>query len=513
MTNEEKQQHQRRVDARRKSMMLIRRLRDEQFRNGDQRKEFIQIITQLALSSDAEARKVIKQIGDFMSNYQWPIRRIGEETKFNQLINRLHHLLEKEEMSEIAKYTPILSEEKRKAFLENKRLDEAFNVQNIERFLRRTAIILQRYSGKQFTYVAKEKFRKVKDKEYLGITYSVGTTLLVRFNFTSQSVDQVAEVDLWLAYGSKPPITIDCRNTPFVTKLKEIGSIIRKGSVTPADTKQVTIYRKGKEVPILSPEEVEFKADMEEYKVMENDLEGRVQLFKDAIKVLVTSDDIHGVIATGTPGIGKSYTVLDVLESSAQNGGFDMKRNQDFIYLKGGKITSPQFFGYLRKYPDKLLVIDDAADTLLKDVDVMGMLKGALEPGSADRMAMYSTGRSSDDDDEGKIIDPYRGKLIFISNLAMKDLKYIDPVIDRVFHVHFDVDKKTVMDFIYKMLANIVPSATMEVKEEAFDFFKKYHSEFNSVKLKGVSVRAFTKVVALLQGGTKNWKQLALNIA
>ena len=418
-------------------------------------------------------------------------------------------------MNEIKGYKPILSEEARKAFLENKRLDEAFNIQNIQRFLARTAIVLQRYSGKQFKYTTVEKFRKIQKKEYVGITYTAGTTVMVRFNFTKDTVDQVAEVDLWLSYGSKPPITIDCREVPFVQKLKEIGNIIRKGSISNDDTKQLKIYRKGKEVPILSPEEVEFAKEVEEYKVMENDLEGRVNLFKDAIKVLVTSNDIHGVIATGTPGIGKSYTVLDVLEGKAENGGFEMKRNSDFIYLKGGKITSPQFFSYLRKYPDKLLVIDDAADTLLKDVDVVGMLKGALEPGPADRMAMYSTGRLSDpeDDDPGKIIDPYTGKLIFISNLNMNDLKYIDPIIDRVFHVHFDVDKKTVMDFIYKMLANIVPSASMDVKEEAFDFFKKYHTEFNSVKIKGVSVRAFTKVVALLQGGTPNWKQLALNIA
>lgn len=517
MTSQEKEIHQRKVDNRRKAMMLIRRLKNEQFRNGEQRKDFIQIITQLALSSDAEARKVIKAIGDFMSSYSWPIKRLGEDTTFLKLINKLYHILEKEEMkpSTIQRYKPILSAEQRKAFLENKRLDEDFNIKDIERFLRRTSIILQRYSGKKFTYTAKEKFRKVSGKEYLGVTYMAGSTM-VRFNFTKQTIGEVVEVDLWLQYGTKPPITIDCRKTPFTTKLKEIGSIIRKGSISKDDTSKVTIYKKGKEVPILSQDEVQFQKEVEEFKVMENDLKGRVELFKDAVRALVNTNDIHGVIATGTPGIGKSHTVLSVLEGKAEDGGFEMKRNQDFIYLKGGKITAPQFFGYLRKYSDKLVVIDDAADSLLKDVDVMGMLKGALEPGDADRMAMYSTGRLQDpdkEDDDGKIIDPYTGKLIFISNLNMGDLKYIDPVLDRVFHVHFNVDKQTVINFIESMLDNIVPSADLELKKEAFDFFKKFHSEFNSVKIKGVSVRAFTKVVALLQNGTKNWKQLALNVA
>jgi uncharacterized secreted protein with C-terminal beta-propeller domain len=48
---------------------LIGRLRDEDFGNKEQRQEFVKIITQIALSTDEEARRFIKKIGNFASDY------------------------------------------------------------------------------------------------------------------------------------------------------------------------------------------------------------------------------------------------------------------------------------------------------------------------------------------------------------------------------------------------------------------------------------------------------------
>jgi hypothetical protein len=48
---------------------LISRLRDEDFGNKEQRQSFVKIVTQLALSSDVEARRFIKELGNFCSDY------------------------------------------------------------------------------------------------------------------------------------------------------------------------------------------------------------------------------------------------------------------------------------------------------------------------------------------------------------------------------------------------------------------------------------------------------------
>jgi len=48
---------------------LINRLRDEKWSNEDQRKEFCKIITQISLHSDSEARRFIKELGNFCSDY------------------------------------------------------------------------------------------------------------------------------------------------------------------------------------------------------------------------------------------------------------------------------------------------------------------------------------------------------------------------------------------------------------------------------------------------------------
>ena len=48
---------------------LISSLRDERFANEDQRQKFVQIITKLALSNDAEARRFVRELGNWCSDY------------------------------------------------------------------------------------------------------------------------------------------------------------------------------------------------------------------------------------------------------------------------------------------------------------------------------------------------------------------------------------------------------------------------------------------------------------
>ncbi len=48
---------------------LIDKLRTESFGNADQRKKFCGIITQISLHDDIIARRFIKDLGNFCSNY------------------------------------------------------------------------------------------------------------------------------------------------------------------------------------------------------------------------------------------------------------------------------------------------------------------------------------------------------------------------------------------------------------------------------------------------------------
>lgn len=50
-------------------MSMIGKLRDENFGNADQRKSFAQIITQLTLSNDPEARRFVRELGKWCTSY------------------------------------------------------------------------------------------------------------------------------------------------------------------------------------------------------------------------------------------------------------------------------------------------------------------------------------------------------------------------------------------------------------------------------------------------------------
>lgn len=55
---------------RKQIMKVISSLKDNDFYNKETRKDFIKLVTHLALSTDKEARKVVKKISDFMSEYE-----------------------------------------------------------------------------------------------------------------------------------------------------------------------------------------------------------------------------------------------------------------------------------------------------------------------------------------------------------------------------------------------------------------------------------------------------------
>lgn len=86
---------------------------------------------------------------------------------------------------------------------------------------------------------------------------------------------------------------------------------------------------------------------------------------------LVLSRKLAGAIIVGTPGVGKSYTVQEMISKKG------LTEYKDYILLKG-KMSSVGLYLNLWEYRDKLIVIDDC-DQPLKDDDGTNILKGATD--------------------------------------------------------------------------------------------------------------------------------------
>jgi hypothetical protein len=378
---------------------------------------------------------------------------------------------------------------------EETQLDEA--VFAAEKFPQVTRIItkaIQKYTGLKVQYTGKEKIYLGSDQLYVA-NFNVGPTYVVRFGFTSPYGETLKKISV-VKPNIKYEVVVD-ESAKLIPAIEDLAKAIVEGSKASQSTYQVIKHEK--EVPILSNEEKEFEKEYEELLVKESDLKARIELLKDVVRDV---GGIHnGVIISGTAGIGKTHTVRDVIENE-----LGWSEGVNYSFYSGGKITPAALYKILEKDMDKCIIFDDL-DSMWYDLTMSNMLKGALQTSGPRRVTYGSV-----DTQEGF---DFQGSIIFITNLTKTQLlKYGDPVLDRIPNVHFDITKDELMNYILGMLEVIMPGVPIEIKEEAFAFYKKFGPKYSSAKYKDLSIRAFTKTVEQVMKGEPAavWKKRCVNI-
>lgn len=100
----------------------------------------------------------------------------------------------------------------------------------------------------------------------------------------------------------------------------------------------------------------------------------------------------RGIFLTGKGGIGKSYTVTQVLEEN------HMVINRDYVNVSSGSTTAESIYNYLYQYNGKLIVFDDSPD-LFSTAKKVAMWKAALQTEGTDSLVSYPL--TSKDDTKG----------------------------------------------------------------------------------------------------------------
>lgn len=271
---------------------------------------------------------------------------------------------------------------------------------------------------------------------------------------------------------------------------------VRQSSNTPVATKPGTATK------VLSAQELLIQENLAKYRILDTDLKGSIRLLSKLVRD-VGSGGLFGLLVTGTPGIGKTYTTEKILKDE-----FGMTNGLDYLMVSGGKMTSTGLFITLHDNRDKLIVIDDN-DSVWSDTDATNMLKGALQT-EGDRIV------SSMNKDIMKNYETpfgFEGQIIFITNLVGSDLSKAEPVLDRIPQVHFNISQESLISYVEEMLANIYKHIDMEIKIEVFEWFKLMGPTYKSSATKGLSIRSYTKTLDLVLRGHKedDWKELALS--
>ena len=257
-------------------------------------------------------------------------------------------------------------------------------------------------------------------------------------------------------------------------------------------------------------------------------------VFKDLAQYveLIGRRYIPALLITGQGGIGKSFTVTDILNKFGKKG-------EDYVIMKG-RCTPSAMYKFLYNHYNQICVFDDC-DSVFGSEDGMNILKGALDSGNPREISWMTKGPDIVDtfgmesheeieqtlaawsaENHGRDGTPsyfqFKGAVVFISNLTKRDIYKKDrAILSRCTVIDIVLRAKDVINRIETVLPHIKVYdidgknyATPEGKKIVFDFISS--DEFlQNPRMRGkeVNFRLFNQVYAYWAAGFENWKDLA----
>lgn len=127
--------------------------------------------------------------------------------------------------------------------------------------------------------------------------------------------------------------------------------------------------------------------------------------------------NVRAITVTGAPGVGKTYTVEQVLENARK------MKNTNFEIIKGA-ISAVNLYkaAYRNRKPGSVIVLDDA-DSIFNDEDALNILKVLCDSSDVRKVSWLKESNTLVQDDVPQTFE-FNGAMIFISNLDFQ--KFVD---------------------------------------------------------------------------------------
>ena len=207
---------------------------------------------------------------------------------------------------------------------------------------------------------------------------------------------------------------------------------------------------------------------------------------------MVAGDISPSFLLTGIAGVGKTYSIMNVLRSMAFEEGMD------YVVIKGH--SSPMgLYKMLYHHRSKIVIFDDC-DSIWKDQISVNLLKAALDSYSK-RIISWNSMAAEKMDVEPEF--EFTGSIIFISNV---DSSRLDPaVVNRTITANLTLTNDEIMDRIEGIMPKLNPEIDMELKREVIEFMREKQDHF-----KGLSIRTFLQASKIRSAETECWKDMVL---
>lgn len=205
---------------------------------------------------------------------------------------------------------------------------------------------------------------------------------------------------------------------------------------------------------------------------------------------MVVDGKLTSLIITGEGGIGKTYTVMNIINKYAK---------KDDIYVVKGYSTPKGLYNILYEHNGQVIVFDDC-DSVLDDKVAINILKSALD--SYDKRTITWSKSVTKNDTIPTQFD-FNGRVIFISNKS-KDF-FDKAILSRCVFVDLTMTNDEKLNRMYEILPNLLPDYDVDTKIKALSFL------YTNKDIEGINlnIRTLIKLIKIIGSYPNDWQDLA----
>jgi hypothetical protein len=243
----------------------------------------------------------------------------------------------------------------------------------------------------------------------------------------------------------------------------------------------------------------------------DDQIEDRIAERFDVLNFLAHScvdGNSRAAIVSGSPGVGKSYGIMRILEQ------YDPTGNQYTIVKGYSRATGIVKLLYQFRHPGNVIVFDDCDSVFADDIS-LNLLKAVVDTCDQRRVSWLSEGKLLDED-TGELVPrhfDFEGSVIFLTNLdfdAMiarghKLAPHLEALQSRAHYL--DLTLKTAKDKIVRIRQvveqGLLSHLDLDAQVDVLTFVEAYYEN-----MRELSLRAVIKLGAL-RASNDNWLKIA----
>lgn len=237
-----------------------------------------------------------------------------------------------------------------------------------------------------------------------------------------------------------------------------------------------------------------------------SDLKERFRILSILTKGALAKN-VRSVVVTGAPGVGKTYTVENILSTST---------NKHTIVRGTLSAINLYMLAYEHRTEGSVIVLDDA-DEIFQDLDAVNILKALCDSSNVRRVSYMKEAHQLKENDVPQSFE-FNGAMIFISNVDFqkfvddgknKFAPHMNALMSRSLYLDLQIHDRNSLGVWVENLATEgkifdIDNVSVSIRPRVLKFLKD-----NREELRELSIRTLKKLNQLVNTQPDNWESMA----